>query len=514
MRPRPTFVSLVLAALVAVPAFALVQPAQASGDVFDAMVPTRADDGHLTPVTVYVADATPAPTLLWGHGWAGNRGSAAGDGAFFTANGYNVVAMDFRGHGAARSTSMARVHDVDKEIQDVIGVIDWIAAQPWAALDAAGDPTLGALGGSYGGGYQLLTAAFDDRLDALAPEITWNHLPTSLAPNGGIKSAWVDLLYGGGTAQASLDPLIHEAFAWAMSTNDFPDGQLPGEPDVVTLFERNSPSSYPDAIDVPTLLVQGTPDTLFNLNQALDNARQIAATGAQVKLFTHLGGHILSSEGTIPGGPPDSGLQPPSGPSPCGSVKDAVLAWYDHHFKGAPDTLPAAQLGVDDGSCVTLETVDFASASPLGAPTTFVIDLDGPSLVTGTRSGARANGLALRDTSSWRLDAFETGVVVAGPPRLRADLAVLGGEAIVYFGLESGRSRPDLDVINSQLTPVRLPPGRHAIDVELGAVVGALSPGEALFLTAVVWTGQHAQNPSREPSAVFAHAVSVDVPMR
>ena len=48
--------------------------------------------------------------------------------------------------------------------------------------DAPGDPRLGAIGGSYGGGYQFLGAFEELRLhgkpvfDALAPEITWNDL--------------------------------------------------------------------------------------------------------------------------------------------------------------------------------------------------------------------------------------------------------------------------------------------------------------------------------------------------
>jgi hypothetical protein len=62
----------------------------------------------------------------------------------------------------------------------------------------------------YGGGYQLLTAAHDDRLDAIAPEITWNSLPQSLAPNGAVQSTWVDALYGAGVAQASLADVIHQ----------------------------------------------------------------------------------------------------------------------------------------------------------------------------------------------------------------------------------------------------------------------------------------------------------------
>ena len=56
--------------------------------------------------------------------------------------------------------------------------------------DGPGDPRLGAIGGSYGGGYQFLGAFEELRVkgkpvfDALAPEITWNDLNTQPRPAG------------------------------------------------------------------------------------------------------------------------------------------------------------------------------------------------------------------------------------------------------------------------------------------------------------------------------------------
>ena len=65
----------------------------------------------------------------------------------------------------------------------------------WSS-DGPGDPRLGAIGGSYGGGYQFL-AAFEQLrrkgkpvFDALAPEITWHDLNRSLAPEGVVRTEW------------------------------------------------------------------------------------------------------------------------------------------------------------------------------------------------------------------------------------------------------------------------------------------------------------------------------------
>ena len=62
-------------------------------------------------------------------------------------------------------------------------------------------------------------------------------------------------------------------------------------PATAELLRRSSPASVTDRITAPTLLVQGEQDTLFGLDQADANARQIAATGAPVKVAWFAGGH-------------------------------------------------------------------------------------------------------------------------------------------------------------------------------------------------------------------------------
>ena len=65
----------------------------------------------------------------------------------------------------------------------------------------------------------------------------------------------------------------------------------PALPGTAELLRRSSPASVTDRITAPTLLVQGEQDTLFGLDQADANARQIAATGAPVKVAWFAGGH-------------------------------------------------------------------------------------------------------------------------------------------------------------------------------------------------------------------------------
>ena len=67
------------------------------------------------------------------------------------------------------------------------------------------------------------------------------------------------------------------------------------------LLHADSPVSVTRDIKIPTLLVQGEQDTLFGLDQADANARQITQAGGKVKVIWYAGGHD--------GGQPDTDLR-------------------------------------------------------------------------------------------------------------------------------------------------------------------------------------------------------------
>lgn len=464
-------------------------------------------DGHKVPVSVYrPAGATPedpVPVILHSHGWAGARTKAPGAFAPYLAAGFGVVSIDMRGHGDARTTSEARVHHVDFEIQDVRAVINYTASQPWVLLDRPDDPRLGAMGGSYGGGYQLLTAAQDDRLDAIVPEITWNDLVQALVPNGAPKSAWVDLLYGGGNANARLHPTIHQGFLYLQSGNRIPDGSVPGTPDLKTQFTESSPKSYAGRIDIPTLLVQGMPDTLFNFNEAAANYALIRSTGAPVALVTHLRGHILNSQGTLPiPAPTPVGIQPPAGPMPCGSYDALAVAWFQKHLKtGKPGKVPEVCLALDDGTALT------GNSYPLPGTKTRAFELPSGSIV--------AQGAPGPDVTFDLFTADET-TIVAGIPRLSGTLQSAAPDAIVYWKLvvRDGRTGQER-VADSQVTPLRTasdPGASPSFAIDLGGVAVRLHPSDSIRLVASNVDNQFAHNSERLPGAVILGALRLDLP--
>lgn len=464
-------------------------------------------DGHEIPVTIYrpiLADETnPVPVILHSHGWSGSRAKA--DDAFhaYAAAGFGVVSIDMRGHGDARQTSEARVHHVDYEIADVGKVIDYVATLPWVLLDAPGDPRLGAIGGSYGGAYQLLSAALDGRLDALVPEITWNSLPQSLAPNGVVKSAWVDVLYAAGNALARVHPTIHEAYAYAMSTNELPDGSVPGTPDLITQFTTSSPAIYPDAIDVPTLLIQGMPDTLFNFNQAAANYLQIKATGAPVKLVTHLGGHILNTNGTLDFAPApiDVGLQPASGPSPCGAPTALAIAWFQRHLLDADvDTGPNVCIALDDGGSLA------AGSYPLPRRPLALTSIGGFQLATGVPSVTNQQTLLVAEHST----------TIAGVPTIKGLVTSSTPDAVLFWSLvavdgQTGETR----TVDSQVTPQRVadPVSDSPFKLDLGGIGLRLKVGDRLDLVASTSSDQFLHNGGRLLGLVTIEELEVDLPI-
>src|SRR4051812_29678990 len=123
-----------------------------------------------------------APTVLVGPGWsmAGETDDSSSSEELFGGvgvgplrnAGYNVLTWDPRGFGS--SGGAVEVDSPDYEARDVSALIDWLAKQPEAQLDKAGDPRVGMNGSSYGGGIPWGTAGRGARVGAVTPHISWD----------------------------------------------------------------------------------------------------------------------------------------------------------------------------------------------------------------------------------------------------------------------------------------------------------------------------------------------------
>ena len=132
--------------------------------------------------TLYLpAGDGPAPAVVLAHGFGGSKQSVADDAQDLAGRGYVVLTYSARGFG--ESTGQIGLNDPRYEIADLSTLIDLLAERDEVELDADGDPRVGVAGGSYGGALSLLGAAYDDRIDAIAPQITWNSLTAALFPS-------------------------------------------------------------------------------------------------------------------------------------------------------------------------------------------------------------------------------------------------------------------------------------------------------------------------------------------
>ncbi|MEJ7720169.1 MAG: hypothetical protein WKF58_06835 [Ilumatobacteraceae bacterium] len=215
---------------------------------------------------------------------------------------------------------------------------------------------LGAIGGSYGGGYQFV-GAFSElrdrgatRFDVLAPEITWFDVNESLAPRGVARTLWASLLYAAGTQSDANTTVVSESLLESVATSDWP-------PALRRFLNRNGPVwhvAQGRKLDIPVLLGQGANDNLFPLDQGLKNFQRSLTPRARARsiLVGYNGGHTLPS--VLPAGAPEAaelftniangGL---TGNDPCSRKLG------EQHVPGAvAAVLPRAAAGQGDRACV------------------------------------------------------------------------------------------------------------------------------------------------------------------
>ncbi|QFZ22407.1 alpha/beta fold hydrolase [Saccharothrix syringae] len=325
--------------------------------------------------TLYLPERTPAPAVLLPHGFGGSKANVAAQATELAQRGFVVLAWSARGFG--RSTGSIALNSLDHEVRDAQKLLDWLATREEVVRDGGGDPRVGVTGGSYGGALALSLAGVDQRVDTIAPVITYNDLAQALLPNsaraddvdastaapgafgedGVFKRSWAGIFFSAGLSGADATNPGQEASEPGQEDDDQglgnaaataaqppagspvdapPTGPVNGAcgrfqadvcaaytevattgkagPRTLEVLRRASPSSVTGNITQPTLIVQGEQDTLFGLDQADANARQIAANGAKVKVIWYSGGH--------------------DGGSPGPELRGRIADWLDHHLRG------------------------------------------------------------------------------------------------------------------------------------------------------------------------------------
>lgn len=449
----------------------------------------RSRDGTPIVYDLYLPEGAsakrPVPAVLAGHGWGGNaRGALFFDpGKSLYEAGYAVLGWDARGFG--RSGGVANVNDPAQEGQDVVALVDALAADPRIARESPGDPRVGMSGGSYGGGIQAAAAALDRRIDAITPQESWYDLNGAIAPNGVPKTTWLAALIGGGLQGAALDGLRSQSPAGGQLGTYHPDvfalpvdalsGSLSSRSQA--LLGRSGPRDLVERVRVPTLISQGTTDTLFGPSQAI--ALYEALRREHPKLPTALrlycGGHSTCA--------PFEQEQPV-----YEAVTPDVVDWMERFVRRDERTYRghAATYQLQTGAVRKLRrwppAVRMAKASGAGE-----VLSSGAATNTGFTDGGDVAEGALE------IPLSRTRGVAFGAPRVRLTTSVGG----------AGRSRLFLQVVNrtrnhvlgNQVTPIEVTNGTRTVDLE--ALFYRVRRGDELALQVV---GRATHFSSTQPS--------------
>jgi ABC-2 type transport system ATP-binding protein len=427
------------------------------------------------------------PTVLMGPGW-GSPGdtdtSQAGiQGALSIAQlwhgGFNVLTWDPRGFG--HSGGEAEVDSPNDEGRDVSAMLNWVAQEPGVELDRPGVPRVGMVGESYGGGVQFAAAEGDCRIDAIAPTIAWHSLGTSLDKNKTPKTGWGNIL-ASVSSTAKLDPEITTADN-EMNTTGTIDARA------VSFFDSRGPAQFLARVKVPTLILQGTVDDLFTLDEGIENYEALRHQGTTVAMAWFCGGHGVCL--TNPG----SAIE----------VGPLSLAWMQHYVArdSSAHVLKGFAFVDQDGTSYAASGYPLPAGAPVVATGSGTLTLQasggsGPPVVAANAQAANiVDSVALPVTPGPAKNAVNVTVpltraaVLVGPPTL----------SITYSGTVAPGPRPTrvfaqlVDpatgiVVNNQITPipVTLDGKSHSVTIPLESVGYTAKAGTSLELQLVAST--------------------------
>ena len=508
-----------------------------------------------TPSTATPTNRVPA--ILTTHGFGGSKDDQAGIGQEFAARGYAV--LSYSGLGFGGSSCKITLDDPDWDGKAASQLVSYLGGKggiaftdakhttPAPILDVvqrdakdhagravANDPRVGMVGGSYGGQVQFAAASIDKRIDTIVPVITWSDLSYSLSPNntsqttgvqtstpGAAKLVWA-LGFSGigiadGVANVAGDP------GRLVGCPNFAFFVCPGlviaaatgtvDPSTTASLRHASVSSYVSKVTVPTLVVQGQNDTLFNLNEGIANYRALQDQGTPTKMIWFSGGHSgPNAPGEFSFGSPDPATE---------HVTRRVSDWLDHYLKGSSvSTGPEFAYFRHWIPYSGIATPAYGSASvyPVGTATKYY--LSGSALTTNplglkvaTRNfltpvagiptstdplDAFGGGMPLPEldvpgtTASWTTPILTGNVDVVGSPTLRLQVASptaaltqrLGptGQLVVFVKVLDVGPDGKATMINNLIAPVRVPDVTKPFTVTLPAIAHRFAKGHQLRL--------------------------------
>jgi ABC-2 type transport system ATP-binding protein len=505
---RTALATTLLASTASLAATATTPAVAAAPKVTNGCITSVPDPGTTAPVQICFTLFKPAgasrrhkvPMILHSHGWGGSRTTDPAAFQRWLDAKYGVLSFDQRGFG--ESGGHAYVENPDVEGHDIRALVALIASKRWVKKDAPGDPRMGAIGGSYGGGYQFL-AAFEQLrtkgkpvFDALAPEITWHDLNRSLAPEGVVRTEWALALSAASLPSQALPPHVYKALVEGSATGFWPDGSIPGTEDMQTFFAKNGPSHHVAEgrrLSIPVLLGQGTTDTLFNLQQGLDNWRHALTRKARRHsiFVAYNGGHALPA--VYPFGV-DVTSDPCSKKLAGGDFSRLALRFMNEFLKHRDTELRGygkLHFATPASTCTTVKRV--------AADTTYGV---------GTVATTETGGVALA------YPVAKGPIRIAGSAYLTGNLTALGLNNRAFYGLGVGTNPLDASLVQNNVMPLNelAPVNGEPRRIELPAVAVDVPAGKTLYVIASPISETFVGTGSRTPGAVILQDTVAHLP--
>ena len=544
--------------------------------------------------TLYLPERTPAPAVLLPHGFGGSKDGVATQATELAQRGFVVLAYSARGFGRstgqiALNSLDHEVRDAQK-LLDWLATREEVRTD--AAGDPRVGVTGGSYGGALAlslagvdrrvdtiapvityndlGQALLPNAARADAVDASSVS------PGAFGQDGVFKRSWAGIFFSAGLSGGDLATPGQEAQepgqddeggpADAAPTSTAPTSTAPPPPgaspptgpvngacgrfqadvcaaytDVATtgrasartleVLRRASPAEVTNRITQPTLIVQGEQDTLFGLDQADANARQIAANGAKVKVVWYAGGHDGGSPGPELRGRIADWLAfhlDGKGADPGVSFEYTVVGAFRSsgspslrtvvapHYPGLPGSEPVER------RAVPLAGREQTVVNPAGGNPAAVSSLPGLGSAL-SRSSSVAARLAVDlpgQAAVFASEPFTSQVLLTGASTVRLRVAAVPGQpvpadgAVLFVKLYDADSNGVRTLPGSAVAPIRvrdLPADGAPVEVTV-TLPGAVRPVESDHrLHLVVSTTDQAYANATEPTAYRISLASPDL---
>ena len=314
---------------------------------------------------------------------------------FFAGDGYETLECDARGTGTSEGRfDLAGPQDVE----DARELFTWLSGR-------LGNDDIGAFGLSLGGGEVWNAAVAGVPFKAIVPASAWTSLGSALAPAGVPKSGLVDQLVG--EVPSGWDSSLAEA------RDDLLGGSVTDAVEAVDAARSARPKLR--SLTVPTLILQGRHDFLFDLGQALSAYRLLHGPR-----WLYLG---------------DLGDSPASNPATEQSTYLELAAeLFDEYLKGMPGVSP----GKNGSVLLGHDPWDGTTTSFAGLPPTRGESVNFPGTTTLTHGAvtrwARLTGGPLEAFGGGSVTVRYSGATAGSWPDLVATVSVQGSSAPVTVG--------------------------------------------------------------------------------